>query len=48
MRHWHTFPRAVDIPSLALFKARLDRALGNPVCQEVSLPMARGVELDGL
>ncbi|KFQ33862.1 hypothetical protein N332_12470, partial [Mesitornis unicolor] len=32
MRHWHRLPReAVDAPSLEVFKARLDRALGNLV-----------------
>ncbi|KFQ28540.1 hypothetical protein N332_12908, partial [Mesitornis unicolor] len=30
--HWHRLPReAVDAPSLAVFKARLDRSLGNLV-----------------
>ena len=30
MRHWHRLPReAVDAPSLEVFKARLDRALGS-------------------
>ena len=30
VRHWHRFPRAaVAAPSLAVFKARLDGALGN-------------------
>ncbi|KFQ21960.1 hypothetical protein N332_10525, partial [Mesitornis unicolor] len=30
LRHWHRLPReAVDAPSLAVFKARLDGALGN-------------------
>ncbi|KFQ28636.1 hypothetical protein N332_00790, partial [Mesitornis unicolor] len=32
VRHWHRLPReAVDAPSLAVFKARLDRALGSLV-----------------
>ncbi|KFQ03008.1 hypothetical protein N330_06793, partial [Leptosomus discolor] len=32
VRHWNRFPReAVDAPSLAVFKARLDRALSNLV-----------------
>ncbi|KFQ40969.1 hypothetical protein N332_13391, partial [Mesitornis unicolor] len=32
VRHWHRLPReAVDAPSLAVFKARLDGALGNLV-----------------
>ncbi|KFQ38988.1 hypothetical protein N332_05115, partial [Mesitornis unicolor] len=30
--HWHRLPREdVDAPSLEVFKARLDRALGNLV-----------------
>ncbi|GAB0188388.1 hypothetical protein GRJ2_001304100 [Grus japonensis] len=30
MRHWNRLPReAVDVPSLEVFKARLDEALGN-------------------
>ena len=30
VRHWHRLPReAVDAPSLEVFKARLDEALGN-------------------
>ena len=33
---------AVDAPSLEVFKARLDGALGNLVWWEVSLPMAGG------
>ena len=49
VRHWHRLPReAVDAPSLEVFKARLDGALGNLVWWEVSLPMAVGVELDDL
>ncbi|KFQ33945.1 hypothetical protein N332_12185, partial [Mesitornis unicolor] len=32
VRHWHRLPwEAVDAPSLEVFKARLDRALGNLV-----------------
>ncbi|KFQ07926.1 hypothetical protein N329_10136, partial [Haliaeetus albicilla] len=32
VRHWHRLPRkAVDAPSLAVFKSRLDGALGNLV-----------------
>ncbi|KFQ24718.1 hypothetical protein N332_09722, partial [Mesitornis unicolor] len=32
VRHWHRLPReVVDTPSLKVFKARLDRALGNLV-----------------
>ncbi|KFQ38069.1 hypothetical protein N332_02806, partial [Mesitornis unicolor] len=32
VRHWHRLPReVVDAPSLEVFKARLNRALGNLV-----------------
>ncbi|KFQ21863.1 hypothetical protein N332_04672, partial [Mesitornis unicolor] len=32
VRHWHRLPReAVDVPSLEVFKAHLDKALGNLV-----------------
>ncbi|KFO77909.1 hypothetical protein N303_04719, partial [Cuculus canorus] len=32
VRHWHRLPReAVDAPSLEVFKARLDGALGSLV-----------------
>jgi len=32
VRHWHRLPReAVDVPSLEVFKARLDGALSNQV-----------------
>lgn len=49
VRPWHRLPReAVDAPSLEVFKARLDGALGNLVWWEVSLPMAGGLELDDL
>ena len=43
VRPWHRLPReAVDAPSLEVFKARLDGALGSLVWWEVSLPMAGG------
>jgi len=32
VRHWHSLPRdVVDAPSLEIFKARLDQALGNMI-----------------
>ena len=31
VRHWHRMPRVVDAPFLAVFKARLDGALSNPI-----------------
>ena len=40
--------RSGECSSLAVFKARLDRALGDMVWCEVSLPMAEGLELDDL
>jgi len=44
VRPWHRLPReAVDAPSLEVFKARLDGALGNLGWWEVSLPRAEGV-----
>jgi len=49
VRHWHTLPReAVAAPSLAVFKARLDGALSNPVWWKVSLLMAGGLDPDDL
>ncbi|GAB0179734.1 hypothetical protein GRJ2_000438700 [Grus japonensis] len=49
VRHWNRLPReAVDAPSLEVFKARLDGALGNVVWWRVSLPMAGGLEPDDL
>ena len=49
VRSWHRLPReAVAAPSLAVFKARLDGALRNPVWWKVSLPMAGGLESDDL
>jgi len=47
--HWHRLPReAVAAPSLAVFKARLDGALGNLVWWKMSLLMAGGLEPDDL
>jgi len=49
VRHWHRLPReAVAAPSLAVSKARMDGAWSNLVWWKVSLPMAGGLELDGL
>jgi len=43
VRHWHRLCREVaDAPSLEVFKARLDVALGNLDKQEVSLLIAGG------
>jgi len=48
-RHWKRSSRkAVDAPSLAVFKARLDGALSNLVYWKMSLPMADGLEPDDL
>ena len=47
VRHWNRLPReVVDAPSLEVFKARLDWALSNLIQWKVSLPVARGLELD--
>jgi len=44
VKHWNRLPReAVDAPSLAVFKARLDGALSNLVWWKMSLLMAGGV-----
>jgi len=49
VRPWNRLPReAVAAPSLAVLKARLDRALSNLVWWKGSLPMAGGLERDGL
>ncbi|KAJ7409982.1 hypothetical protein BTVI_54823 [Pitangus sulphuratus] len=42
VRWYKRLHRDVGIPSLAVFKARLDKALSNLVYWEVSLPMAGG------
>ena len=42
LRHWHRLPReVVDSPLLEVFKTKVDGALS-------ILPMARGLEVDGL
>jgi len=49
VRPWHRLPReAVAAPSLAVFKARLDRALSNLVWRKLPLLGAGGLELDYL
>ena len=49
VRHWNRLPReAVDAPSLAAFKARLDGALSSVVWWKMSLLMAGGLELEDL
>ena len=49
VRLWNRLPReVVAVPSLEVFKARLDGALSNLVQWKVSLPMAGGVEPDDL
>jgi len=47
VKHWPRLPRAaVDAPSLAVFKARLDGALSNLVWWKMSLLTAGGLEPD--
>jgi len=49
VKHWNRLPgEVVDAPSLAVFKARLDRPLSNLVQWKMSLLMAGGLELDDL
>jgi len=49
VKHWNGLPRAaVDAPSLAAFKARLDGALNNLGWWKMSLLMAGGLETDDL
>ena len=45
--HWHRLPKeVVDAPSLQIFKARLDVALGSLVCWLVVMPVAGGLKLN--
>jgi len=47
VRHWNRLPKeAVDAPSLEVFKARLDVALGSLVWWLVTLPIAGGLKLN--
>jgi len=49
VKHWNRLPReAVDVPSLAVFKARLDGALSTLVWWKMSLLMAGRLEADDL
>jgi len=49
VKHWHRLPRvAVAVPSLTVFKARLDGALSTLGWWKMSLFMARGLEPDDL
>ena len=41
VRHWHRLPKeAIDAPSLEVFKARFNEALGSLVCWMATLDMA--------
>ena len=47
--HWNRLPKeVVDAPSLEVFKARLDVALGSLVLWLVTLPTAGVLKLDDL
>jgi len=49
VKHWYRFAReVVDAPSLETFKVRLDRALSSLIWLEMSLLIARGLDLDDL
>jgi len=49
VKHWNMLPReAMDAPSLAVFKARVDGALSNLVWWKMSLLTAGGLEPGGL
>jgi len=49
VKHWPRLPReAVAVPSLAVFKARLDGAVSKLVWCTMSLLMAGGLEPDDL
>ena len=46
-RCWNRLPReTVDAPSLEVFKARFDEALGGQIWKWVALPVAGGLEPD--
>jgi len=45
VKHWPRLPREVgDVPSLEIFKARLDGALSNLICLKMSLTIAGGLD----
>lgn len=45
--NWHRLPKeAVDMPSLEAFKARLYGALSNLIQYMLTLPMARGLDIE--
>jgi len=47
VKHWNRLRReVVAAPSLEMFQARLHGSLSNLVWWKVSLPVARGLELD--
>jgi len=49
VRLWHRLRReAVDVPSLEVFKVRLDGALGSLIWWVAVLPVVVVLELDGL
>jgi len=49
VRCWHRLPReTLDVPSLEVFKARLDGTLSDLVYWKVHLPMAGDLELNDL
>lgn len=52
VRQWKSLPREVvdvlDVPSLEVFKVRLDGALSNLVLWKASLPMSGALELNDL
>lgn len=52
VRQWKSLPReavdVLDIPSLEVFKVRLDGTLSNLVLWKVSLPMSGALEINDL